>query len=223
MCTEFRMSRGFSISREKSPVEVIPMWLWRRRTIDMDTLVSASDTVLVVAIGRWQEQALAEVFRRHGASVHNLARRVIGSEALADEVTQEVFVDLWKRPEQFDAGRGSLRTLLLTKTHGKAVDLVRSETARKNREERNAREDVATEYDIDHYVWDLSVADQVKTAVGSLPDDERIAIEMAYFDGLTYRQVAEVLTEPEGTIKSRIRSGLRRLRGVLSEQGVEAP
>jgi RNA polymerase sigma-70 factor (ECF subfamily) len=189
----------------------------------MDALVSASDTVLVVAIGRWQEPALAEVFRRHGASVHNLARRVIGSDALADEVTQEVFVDLWKRPEQFDSNRGSLRTLLLTKTHGKSVDLVRSEAARRSREDRTAKEGASAGYDIDHYAWDLAVADQVKSAVDALPDDERIAIEMAYFDGLTYRQVAEVLTEPEGTIKSRIRSGLRRLRTVLSEQGVEAP
>jgi RNA polymerase sigma-70 factor, ECF subfamily len=189
----------------------------------MESLDSASDTVLVVGIGRWQETALAEVYRRHGSAVHNLARRVIGSDNLADEVTQDVFVDLWRRPEQFDAGRGSLRTLLLTKTHGKAVDLVRSESARHNRERRIAIDGEPVGYDIDHYVWDLAVADQVKSAIESLPHDERTAIEMAYFDGLTYRQVAEVLSEPEGTIKSRIRSGLRRLRASLREQGVEAP
>jgi RNA polymerase sigma-70 factor (ECF subfamily) len=189
----------------------------------MDTLSSASDTVLVVAIARCHEPALAEVYRRHGASVHNLARRVIGSDALADEVTQEVFVDIWRKPEQFDAERGSLRTLLLTKAHGKAVDLVRSESARHAREGLNAREAASTGYDLDHYAWDLAVADHVKSALDALPDAERTAIEMAYFDGLTYRQVAAVLTEPEGTIKSRIRTGLRRLRTVLSEQGVEVP
>ena len=188
----------------------------------MDTLNSASDAVLVVAIARWHEPALAEIYRRHGASVHNLARRVIGSDALADEVTQEVFVDLWRKIEQFDSERGSLRTFLLTKTHGKAVDLVRSESARQAREERDARDAASKTYDLDHYVWDLAVADQVKSALDALPDGERTAIEMAYFDGLTYRQVAEILTEPEGTIKSRIRSGLRRLRTVLTEQGVEA-
>ncbi len=188
----------------------------------MDSLDTASDTALVIAIGRWQEVALAELYRRHGAAVHNLAKRVIASDTLADEVTQEVFFELWRKPEHFDPSRGSLRTLLLTKTHGKAVDLVRAEEALHAREGRSARSS-PTSYDLTHYSWDLAVADQVKTALGGLPGNERQAIEMAYFDGLTYQQVAEKLIEPEGTIKSRIRSGLRRLRTVLSEQGVEAP
>ncbi|MHB8438207.1 MAG: sigma-70 family RNA polymerase sigma factor [Acidimicrobiales bacterium] len=182
-----------------------------------------SDATLVVAIGRWQEAALAEIYRRHGAAVHNLATRVLGSPHLADEVTQEVFVDLWNRPEQFDAGRGSLRTLLVTKAHGRAVDVVRAEVARTSREQRSVLEQGRGGYDLDHYVWDLAIADQVKGAVEALPAAERIAIEMAYYEGMTYRQVAEVLATPEGTIKTRIRSGLRRLRGGLIKQGVEAP
>ena len=101
----------------------------------MRPLGAASDgTALMVAIGRWQETALAEVYRRHGGAVHNLARRVLGSDDLAEEVTQEVFVELWNRPERFDATRGSLRTMLVTQAHGKAVDLVRSEVARAKRE-----------------------------------------------------------------------------------------
>ena len=190
---------------------------------EMIDLGSAGDAVLVVAIGRWREEALAEVYRRHGGAVHGLARRVVGSDALADEVTQDVFVDLWKRPERFDPGRGALRTFLLTSAHGKAVDVVRSESSRRAREERTARETVVAGYDLDHYAWDLAVADRVKSAVGSLPGAERQAIELAYFDGRTYREVAEILGEPEGTIKSRIRSGLRRLKGALVAQGVEAP
>lgn len=186
----------------------------------MGPLESASDATLVVGIGRWQEAALAEVYRRHGAAVHNLARRVLCSSDLADEVTQEVFVDLWRRPEQFDMGRGSLRTLLITKAHGRAVDVVRSEEARRKREERSARE-AGTAYDLDRYAWDLAIADQVRTAVESLPNDERVAIEMAYFDGMTYREVARSLGSPEGTIKSRIRSGLRKLHDALLRQGVE--
>ena len=113
----------------------------------MIDLGSAGDAVLVVAIGRWREEALAEVYRRHGGAVHGLARRVVGSDALADEVTQDVFVDLWKRPERFDPGRGALRTFLLTSAHGKAVDVVRSESSRRAREERTARETVVAGYD----------------------------------------------------------------------------
>ena len=184
---------------------------------------SAGDGALVAAIGRWQDAALAEVFRRHSGAVHGLARRVLGSKTLADEVTQEVFLGLWRQPEVFDVGRGTLRTLLLTKTHSRAVDLIRAEEARRAREERSALDRAGSGYDLERYVWDLAVAEQVKSAVGTLPDTERKAIELAYFDGRSYRDVAVLLGEPEGTVKSRIRSGLRRLRELLSERGVESP
>ena len=190
---------------------------------DVEALESASDYALCVAIGRWQEKALAEVYRRHGAAVHNLAQRVLRSSDLADEVTQEVFLDLWNRPEQFDVTRGSLRTFLVTRSHGKAVDLIRSEIARQNREQRSAAETARAGYDFDHYAWDLLRAEQVKQTIAALPQDERQAIEMAYFDGMTYREVANTLGAPEGTIKSRIRSGLRRLRKALTQLGVETP
>ncbi|MGO9343836.1 MAG: sigma-70 family RNA polymerase sigma factor [Acidimicrobiales bacterium] len=189
----------------------------------MNDLGSASDPALVVLIGRWHQEALAEVYRRHGSAVYGLARRVVGSNTLAEEVTQDVFVDLWRRPERFDPERGALRTFLLTRAHGRAVDIIRSEAARSAREEKSVRETVASGYDLDRYAWDLAVADRVKIAVESLPGEERRAIEMAYFDGRTYREVAAMLGEPEGTIKSRIRSGLRRLRESLSAQGAETP
>ena len=184
---------------------------------------TAGDGELVAAIGRWQDAALAEVFRRHSGAVHGLARRVLGSANLAEEVTQEVFLGLWRQPEPFDIGRAPLRTLLLTKAHSRAVDLVRAEESRRAREQRTASDRAGAGYDLERYVWDLAVADQVKTAVETLPEGERQAIELAYFDGRTYRDVASLLGEPEGTIKSRIRSGLRRLRTLLSERGVESP
>jgi len=184
---------------------------------------AAGDGALVAAIGRWQDAALAEVFRRHGGAVHGLARRVLGSANLAEEVTQDVFLGLWRHPERFDVGRAPLRTLLLTKAHSRAVDVVRSEEARHAREHRSASDRVASGYDLERFVWDLTVAEQVKAAVETLPKSEREAIELAYFDGRTYRDVATLLGEPEGTIKSRIRSGLRRLRTLLSDHGVESP
>lgn len=184
---------------------------------------AVGDGALVAAIGRWQDAALAEVFRRHSGAVHGLARRVLGSATLADEVTQEVFLTLWRQPESFDVGRAPLRTLLLTRTHSRAVDVVRAEEARRAREERSASDRATAGYDLERYVWDLAVAEQVKTAVETLPATERRAIELAYFDGRSYRDVATLLGEPEGTVKSRIRSGLRRLRELLSERGVESP
>jgi RNA polymerase sigma-70 factor, ECF subfamily len=186
--------------------------------IDVD---KASDANLVVAVGRWHQPALAEVYRRHGGAVHALSRRILRSDPSAEEITQEVFLDLWKHPEKFDSQRGTLRSFLLARTHGKSVDFVRSEVARRRREERTTRETATAGYDIDHEVWDMAVAGQVKEALGALPDMMRQPIELAYFGGHTYREVAEMLHEPEGTIKSRIRSGLSRLRVNLAELGVQ--
>src|SRR5918997_4143464 len=186
----------------------------------MDDLRDASDAALVVAIGRWRQEALAEAYRRHAGAAFALARRLLGDRDLAEEVLQEVFLRLWNAPDRFDPERGSLRSYLLAQTHGRSVDLLRSETSRRRREEREARETAEHGVDIEREVVDLTVADQVKEVVADLPLDERRAIELAYFGGHTYRQVAVLLDQPEGTVKSRIRSGLRRMRHGLVEAGV---
>jgi RNA polymerase sigma-70 factor (ECF subfamily) len=186
----------------------------------MEELRDASDAALVVAIGRWREDALAEVYRRHAGASYALARRLLNDRELAEEVLQEVFLRLWNTPERFDSERGSLRAYLLAQTHGRAVDLLRSETARRRREERDAREAPEFGDDIERQVVDMTVAERMKEVVATLPAEERKAIELAYFGGHTYRQVAVLLETPEGTVKSRIRSGLRRLRTDLADAGV---
>lgn len=188
-----------------------------------DDLTLLSDAALVVAVGRWRQDALAELYRRHAGSVYALATRVLADRTLAEEIVQEVFLRLWDHPERFDPARGTLRSFLLAMGHHRAVDLVRSEAARRAREERDHRRQAEAGYDLEHEVWDLAVSDHVRDALGSLPDDERRAIEMAYFGGKSYREVAAILEQPEGTVKTRIRSGLRRLRAGLAETGVVGP
>jgi RNA polymerase sigma-70 factor, ECF subfamily len=179
-----------------------------------------SDAALVVAIGRWREDALAEAYRRHAGAGNGLARRVLGDTALAEEIVQEVFLRLWNEPDRFDPGRGSLRSFLLAHTHGRSVDLLRSDVARRQREAREARATAESSYDVEHEVWDLAVADSVRQALDSLPVEERRAIELAYYGGRTYREVAAALGAPEGTVKSRIRMGLQRMRTSLADVGL---
>jgi RNA polymerase sigma-70 factor (ECF subfamily) len=184
------------------------------------SLRDAGDAALVVAIGRWRQDALAEAYRRHAGAAFALSRRLLNDRDLAEEVLQEVFLRLWNQPERFDPERGSLRSYLLAQVHGRSVDLLRSESSRRRREEREARETAEHGIDIERQVIDLTVASQVKDVVAGLPSEERKAIELAYFGGHTYRQVAVMLDQPEGTVKSRIRSGLRRLRQDLVDAGV---
>ena len=186
----------------------------------MRQIDEASDAQLVTSIARYNEVALAEVYRRHGGAVYGLARRVLNNPTEAEDVTQEVFLRLWNQPDRFDPDRGSLRSFLLAQAHGRAVDAIRSSSSRRLREARDAMRTAEGAYDMQHEVWDLAVAEQVAQAMGGLPEEERRAIELAYFGGRTYREVATLLNQPEGTVKSRIRNGMRRMRAVLADAGI---
>lgn len=178
------------------------------------------DGDLVSAIAARDESALEEAYQRHSAAVYGLAKRLLRNPEFADEVTQEIFLRLWNRPERFDSGRGTLRSFLLADAHGRSVDLIRAETARRAREEKDAVISSGTAPDVESLAIAATVSDQVREAVAALSEPERKAVELAYFGGHTYKQVAEILGEPEGTIKSRIRVALKRLRGPLTQTGL---
>lgn len=181
-----------------------------------------SDAALVLAIARFDEPALAELYGRHGGAVFALARRLLRRRDLAEEVTQEIFLRLWNRPERFDPDRGTLRTFLLSDTHGRSVDLLRSELARKAREEKEGRLAPTPPRNLEGEVMARVTSEVVRDALGKLNDGERTAITLAYFGGYSYREVARELDIPEGTIKSRIRTGMQRLRAELAGSGVVA-
>jgi len=179
------------------------------------------DVGLVIAIARYNADAFAEAFRRHAGAVFALAQRLLWERALAEEMVQEIFLRLWEHPDRFDQSRGSLRSFLLMDAHARCVDRIRSDSRRRDREERSARAEMVTGYDLDLEAYDLDVAEQVREIMASLSDAERRAIELAYFGGHTYREVARILDQPEGTIKSRIRTGLTRLRTQLVDRGID--
>ena len=184
-------------------------------------LQDASDAAVVVSIARFSQDALAEAYRRHGGAVFALSRRVLGGDqARAEEVVQEVFLRLWDAPDRFDPQRGSLRSFLLAQSHSRSVDILRSDGSRRRREEKDARGTAEAGYDLEREIIDVTVAENLRESMHVLSESERRAIELAYFGGHTYRDVAAILGEPEGTVKSRIRSGLRRLREELVATGV---
>src|SRR5690349_22429715 len=166
------------------------------------------------------ECALADLYDQFGSFVYGLSARVIGDRRAAEDVTQDVFLYVWEHPEAFDPQRGRLRTFLGTLAHRRAVDHVRREEARRRRGERDAALSVSVP-DVDEMAMALVAAERVRAEVERLPAEQREAIELAYFGGRTYRQVAEELGIPEGTAKSRMRLGLRRIADALAAKGME--
>jgi RNA polymerase sigma-70 factor, ECF subfamily len=179
--------------------------------------VQARDRALGERLVAGDEQALREAYGAYSPAVYGLALRVASNETIAEEVVQEVFVRLWQHPDRFDAARGPLRAYLLAMTHSRAVERVRAEDSLRRRHEfasREALRDPAVE-DPEVLLVDKDVSAAVRTALTALPDSQRVPIEMAYFEGMSYRQVAVALAEPEGTVKYRIRCGMQKLRTAL--------
>jgi RNA polymerase sigma-70 factor (ECF subfamily) len=172
------------------------------------------------SVGEGDERALAELYEQYAPIVFGLALRVTRSEPAAEEISQEVFLSVWERPAAFDASKGTLRSWLGMLAHRRAVDWVRREVARRERQERDASAIVAPP-DIEEEVVALAVADRVRRAVTALPEEQRIAVQLAYYDGQTYRQVATTLGIPEGTAKSRLRAGLHRIAEAVEVEAVE--
>jgi RNA polymerase sigma-70 factor (ECF subfamily) len=182
-----------------------------------ETLASASDAELAHALRLHDTAALDEAFRRYVSTVTTTVRR-IGGRYYVDDVVQDVFLLLWRAPERFHPERGSLANYLVAMTRGTTLDRIRSDGARHRRHLAYGFQPVPV-HAVDDAVIARVTATEVQSALRTLPTNERIAIERAFFRGESYRQVAATLEEPEGTVKSRIRTGLRRLEAELRPIG----
>ena len=178
------------------------------------------DADLIAAVAGGDQHALRALYTRHGAALYGLARRVLVDVERAEEVVQEVFLRLWNEPGRFDPARGALRSFLNREAHSRAIERVRSEEARRRREERHERESAEPPIDVEVEAWALIRSELVTEAMAELSEGERQAITLAYFGGQTYREVAVALDQPEGTIKSRIRVGLTKLADKLEATGL---
>lgn len=174
---------------------------------------------IVARIVAGDDSALAAVFDQYGALVHGVAARLVGRDAGSD-ICQEVFVQLWEHPERFDAGRASLRTFLAVLARRRAIDQLRRFGRRAANEDRSGRQTMSVVPNLEESAMSMIEAERVRAAVQRLPDDQRRAIELAYFEGLTFREVAVATGAQEGTAKSRLRLGLNRLASALGSEGV---
>ncbi|WP_235833762.1 ECF RNA polymerase sigma factor SigK [Aeromicrobium chenweiae] len=170
---------------------------------------------LLTRVGRGDEIAFAAVYDALGASVFGLARRVIRDPSRAEEVTQEVFIQVWQSAARFDAARGSAKSWVLTLAHRRAVDAVRHDQAATNRENRY---DWSNGPDYDEVEETVTISlehEQVKRCLDGLTELQREAVTLAYYQGYTYAEVATTLEANAATVKTRMRDGIVRLRDCM--------
>ncbi len=170
---------------------------------------------LLSRAGRGDQAAFGELYDTLAPLLHGIVLKVVRDPAQSEEVTQEALVELWRLAPRYETSRGSVRSWATTLAHRRAIDRVRSEQAARDRTEREAQRRDLPPHDVADQVVAAIDATRVRKALGRLTDMQRQAVELAYFGGHSYRQVAQLLNVPEGTIKNRIRDGMIRLRDEL--------
>lgn len=167
-----------------------------------------SDLSLILAISSGDESAMAALYDRYSSIVYSVALRVLGDTAAAEDVLQEVFMQLWRNPGVFNSSRGNLGAWLAVIARNRAIDGLR-----KRRPETDVEElIVGVEPDLAGDAERSRAMEKVRSALGAMPAVQRSALELAYFEGLSHSEIAAKTGEPLGTVKTRIRAGLLALR-----------
>lgn len=182
-------------------------------------LARLTDEELVRGIARVEPAAFDVLYRRHGAAAFALARRMLGSQARAEDAVQEAFISLWRTARRYDSARGSVRSWLLGIVRNRSIDALRGLDVHQRRriEMENFEDRVATLDETEGDFVSREQARSVQSALATLPRDQRRVLELAYFGGWTQTEIAEHLELPLGTVKSRARLGLKKLRCGLDE------
>ncbi|MGH8887324.1 MAG: ECF RNA polymerase sigma factor SigK [Egibacteraceae bacterium] len=179
--------------------------------------MAATTEELLAQVAKGGQAAFGQLYDRIAGKVYGLIRRVLRDPAQSEEVTQEVLLEIWRSAPRFDSARGTANAWIMTMAHRRAVDRVRSEQAARARDDQaSAREQRTEAFDVVAEEVEVRLEhQQVRAALGQLTDLQREAVELAYYGGHTYREVAELLGAPLGTVKTRLRDGLIRLRDAL--------
>lgn len=182
------------------------------------TTISDADLISLVTQG--DQEALELLYERYSRAVYSFSLRIVGDAQVAEEILQEVFVRAWQQGGSFQSARGTLITWLLSITHNLSIDEVRRRNRRPQKAESAEPETILATLpdeglDVEEEVWLSSLRVSIQVALQQLPASQREAIELAYFQGLTQREIADTLGEPLGTIKTRMRLGMLKLREQL--------
>jgi len=189
-------------------------------------LVELGDADLIGRAADGDARALEVLYDRYSRVVYSFALRIVGDQQVAEELLQEVFFRAWQQGSSFRSSRGSFITWLLSITHNMAIDEVRK---RRRRPQKSDNDDPETalagvpdaRQDVEEEVWLGTLRETISVALEALPPAQREAIELAYFRGLTQREIAEQTGEPLGTIKTRMRLGMQKLRDQLEGNEVD--
>lgn len=178
-----------------------------------------SDAALMEQLACRNQDALEELYDRHARAVYSLVLRIAQQAATAEEIVQDVFMQLWRHADRYQASRGPLEPWLLTLARNRALDHVRlkGEKQRRREETLDLRPLICSAPNPESVVARGQRAERVRTLIRSLPQQQQRAIELAFFDGMTHGEIAAALREPLGTVKSWIRTGLLRLREALED------
>lgn len=190
------------------------------------TQPAPSDEALIAAVAGGDEVSFGMLYDRYIKAVYSLALRIVQEQSLAEEVTQEVFVRLWRNAATFTSERGRFASWLLGMTHHLAIDQVRRRRARPqaiaSTDDLPVQGLPDTRIDVEEEAWMSVRRDVLRRALAQLPEAQRRVIELAYFNGLTHVEIAALVGDPLGTIKTRMRLGLQKLRESLQAQGLGA-
>lgn len=181
-----------------------------------------TDEELMLALARRDAGALEQLYDRYGRLAFSLAVRIVGSPETAEEIVQEAFLSVWRGAATYQNGRGAARTWLLSITHHRAIDAVRRKASRVQTAPIDERAQFVGEQDVWLDVSRSLAREEVRSALSHLPAEQRESIELAYFGGLTYPEIAAKLDVPLGTVKSRLRLGLQKLRGLIENPNLHA-
>jgi RNA polymerase sigma-70 factor (ECF subfamily) len=181
-----------------------------------------ADEDLVPLMARGEARAFEAIYERHSGAAYSLAYRMVGTRASAEDVTQEAFMNLWRSGAHYDRRRGSVRTWVLGIVHHRAIDALRraSVHSRRRSEDETAAERLAAPERVDEDVARRDEAATVRAAIDHLPPDQVKVIELAYFGGFTHVEIADMLDTPVGTVKGRMRLGLKKLHEALAHGAV---